>query len=145
MTTNCLCRISLISCLVLAPVYKNKSSGQQPPRNTPKQDKLITIQAGGTLGCKVDDARAKVYKSKQYARWKSADNDYCINFVDTPSPVGLNPIPVSAGQKTSQFVITAPIGIYKYEIWSQTDCKSSQHNKCKDAYDDHDTSLDVGN
>lgn len=107
-----------------------------------KTDKVITIQAGGTLGCEVDFPIALVYSSKHYPRWYGSDNEYWIHFVSA-SPFAVDPIDVPAHGKSNQLDITGPPNYYKYEIWSRPDSGSNPHVVCKDANDDRDTGLNV--
>jgi hypothetical protein len=107
-----------------------------------KTDKLVTIQAGGTLGCEVDFPVAVISASKNYPRWASADNEYWIHFVGG-SPFGTDPIHVPQHHKSQQLDVTGPPNYYKYEIWNQFDSVSNTHTKCKDADDDRDTGLNI--
>jgi hypothetical protein len=129
----------LISCLVLATACTKK-----PTNFVLKTDRLVTIRAGGTLGCEVDYPVAVVYKGQHYPRWKSVDNKYWIHFVGGSPFPGVDPIDVPSHGESKQIDITGPApNYYKYEIWSQYDSSTGQNKKCKDADDDHDTGLNV--
>jgi hypothetical protein len=109
-----------------------------------KTDKLITIQAGGTLGCEVDFPVAVVYIGKHYPRWMSSDNEYWIHFVGgSGSPFSVDPIDVPPHGKSAQFDIVGQPNYYTYEIWNQRDSASNTHSVCKNANDDRDTGLNV--
>ena len=127
----------LTSCLILAAACTKQVT------NVGKTNKLITIQAGGTLGCEVDFPVAVVYKNKHYPRWASADNEYWIHFVGGSPFTGVDPIDVPPHGKSQQLDITGLPIYYKYEIWSQPDSATSPHKKCKDADDERDTGLNI--
>lgn len=113
--------------------------------NLTKSDRLVTIQAGGKLGCEVDYPVAVVYAGKHYPRWESADNEYWIHFPGgSPFGSGSDPVHVPPHHKSQQLDVTGPFpNYYKYEIWNQFDSSTNTHNKCKDADDDHDTGLNI--
>jgi hypothetical protein len=128
------------SCLVLA-IGCSKQGENGGSRG--KKDRLITIQAGGTLGCEVDYPVAVTYIGRHYPRWISKDNEYWIHFVGGSPFSPINNIDVPTHGKSPQLDITGPPNYYKYEIWSQPDSASTPHKTCKDADDDHDTGLNV--
>src|ERR1700756_1201660 len=104
----------LTSCLILAAGCTKAKVAVE------KKEKLITIQAGGTLGCEVDFPVALVYAAKHYPRWTSDDSAYWIHFVEATKPFSVDPIPVppQGHGKSQQLDITGPAPhYYKYEIW----------------------------
>jgi hypothetical protein len=135
MKTHCVSATLLASCLILFPACSKKV----PPGGT-KVDRLVTIQAGGTLGCEVDYPIAVVYMSKHYPRWSSADHEYWIHFAKgSPFPVDIIDVPSHGISR--QLDITGLPKYYTYEILS-ADSNGGQ-KICKAADDDHDTGLNV--
>jgi hypothetical protein len=134
------CLTIVASCLILATGCSKQDEGGGRPGG--KIDRVITVQAGGTLGCEVDYPVAVMYIAKHYPRWISNDNEYWIHFVGV-SPFSVDPIDVPTHGKSRQLDITGPPNYYKYEIWSQPDSASTPHKICKGADDDHDTGLNV--